>query len=99
MKKFNKHYIIFDPTNKVFWVKNQHYGYGYNNRAVFETQFTDKLDQATRMTKKEAKAVLNRFSDYDFVLGGYIKTVDAPALEVREVGVTVELQLKPRYFP
>lgn len=99
MKKVRKKHLIFDPTNKVFWKSNHHYGYGFNNKAVFETRFTDKLDEATLMTKKDAEDVLKNFSEYEFVLGGYCKTVDAMALEVREVYVTVELQLRPKYFP
>lgn len=99
MKKVNKKHLIFDPTNKVFWKSNHHYGYGFNNKAVFETRFTDKLNDATLMTKREAKEVLKNFSEFDFVLGGQVKPVDAMALEVREVCVTIELQLKPKYFP
>lgn len=99
MKTFHKLYVIFDPINKVFWINNHHYGYGYNNKAVFETRFTDKLNKATRMLRKEATEVLQKFSEYEFVLGGTIKTVDATALVVKEIGVTVELQLKPKYLP
>jgi len=99
MKTFHKHWIIFDPTNKVFWEENFHYGYGFNNREVFEARFTDKLNEATLMSKKDAKKVLEKFREYDCVFGGSIKTVDLAALEVKEVGVTIELQIRPRNFP
>jgi hypothetical protein len=98
MKKFNLFHIIWDPKNKFFWEENFHYGFGPNNREVFEARFTDNLMEATRMTKKHAKEVLKRFVEYDCIVGGRIKA-DVAELEIKEVGVTVELQIRPRWFP
>ena len=99
MKKPTKKYLIYDRTNKIFWKSNIPYGYGTNNKPVFETRFTEKLNDATLMTRADAKKILQKFGDYEFVVGGYCRKVDGSAIEIREVCVTVELQLKPKYMP
>jgi len=91
MKKTIKRYTITDPKAHLYWERNFHYGYTTNNKAVFDTRFTDNLVEATLLSKKEAEDVLARFNEYDFVQTGRHK-VDGKELVIRIVTLTYELE-------
>jgi hypothetical protein len=79
-----RNWIIIDPKNNVYWERNQHYGYNFGNKPVFDARFTDDLTKATLMTKKSAKEVLAIFSEFEFIFGGLFKA-DAPSLIIKNV--------------
>jgi hypothetical protein len=92
MKNKIKAYIIADPINKVFLARISHYGYCKGNKQVFMTHFTESLNEADLLTKKEAKQKMEDFSKFEYVNDGAVK-VDAMALEIKEVYLTYETEL------
>ncbi len=57
---FARYYYIKD-VNNFYWEKNISYGYNYQNQAVFETRFVDKLQDATALQWDEVCEVLDSF--------------------------------------
>lgn len=58
---FNRYYLIKDTTNNLYWEKNFHYGFNFQNQAVFETRFLETPQEAVALTWDEAQAVLEEF--------------------------------------
>ena len=87
-----KKFIIVDPTNMFFWVKNIHYGYNlYGDNIVFDTRFTNELSKASMFdSKEEAKNVLDRFATTEFVQSGQFKIVRTD-LMIKELNLTLEI--------
>lgn len=69
---FKRYYYIKDTTNNFYWEKNLNYGYNYQNKAVFDARFVDKLEDATALTWDEAAEVFARF-ETDHICGGRFK--------------------------
>jgi hypothetical protein len=85
-------YIICDPINKTYWVRNIHFDTNNILGPVFEVKFTDKLIDATLIDLISAQELLVRFSKATFLKTNNIK-VNISNLIIIKVIVTYEVEL------
>ena len=93
MKKTHKYYLIFDPRNKLFWERT--YFYGHGKVPIFCAQFTEDLQRAKRISKREAKEALINLSDLESTVTD--SNADLTGLEIKPVYVTIDMPLKLRW--
>ena len=73
---FERYYFIHDTKNNLYWEKNIHYGFNFQNQEVFEARFVDKLEDAMGLTWEEAGEVMASFLTQDHIFGGRFKAED-----------------------
>lgn len=79
---FNRYYIIRDKNN-FYWEKNLPYGFNYQNQAVFDARFVDKIEDATALTFEEATEVMDRFKEPHISGGRWKADTDELVIERR----------------
>lgn len=78
---YARYYIVLDPKTNFYWVKNLSYGYNYQNQAVFEARFSDKLEDTPALLEyDEAQEVIERFKT-PHIVGGACKA-DTTSLQI-----------------
>ena len=73
---FERYYIIRDTKNNFYWEKNVVYGYNYQNQAVFEARFVDKIRDAAALTWNEACQEMAKLLTEPHIFGGRFKAED-----------------------
>jgi len=73
---FARYYCIRDIKNNFFWEKSMPYGYNYQNQAVFEARFVDKIQDATALTWNEACQEMAKLITEPHIFGGRFKAED-----------------------
>lgn len=79
----NEHYI-YDSINKLYWQKNIHYGFNFQNQSIFEARFTPNINEATPLSCQKAQDILYSFKNKEYVLGGIYKTKEIKLELVQE---------------
>lgn len=70
---FGNDYVLKDFKNEYYWVKNIHYGYNWQNKAVLQAVFTDDVREAKLITWEEVRDLIQQFKDGTLVVGGRFK--------------------------
>jgi len=91
MKRTIKRFVVWDPNTKFYLVRTLHHSYTSDNHPIFDTRFTDKIDEAQVFVSEEAAGeVIRKFSTQQFIQTEKFK-VDASVLTVGPIDISFEL--------
>jgi len=97
MKSHKIEYVIYDPVNKSFWQRTNHCAGVSVDGVVLGATFVNKLIDAASLTKQEARKTLYALQTKPLIISG--ATADINKCVIKKVCHTIEMQLRPRYFP